>query len=262
MNKTFTSAALVLGLFLCPAHAGEDKIPLDEVPVIVDDFEADFRIDGWIVQIDVGLESLATGLSSSVFIGFDDIISNLDWIVPLGADLRYKRVGFLPDLVALKMSGGGTSPGPFFDKASYDLKLGILGLPAYLRLIDQPKTKFDLIGGARYLWIDFDIGLEGGSVGDAFGAASAGTEAKIWDGIVGMRVQHEFTDKLFCSVYGDVGTGDSDLTYQILADVGYRFNDRFSLSAGYRYLHYDLGDADSNVELTGSGPQVTLNWKF
>lgn len=139
--------------------AGEDKVPIETVPIANDDFETHFRIDGWILQINTGIANSALGLSKNVFIGFDDILSDMDWVVPVGFDVRYKRIGFLPDLVALKMSGGGTTPGPF-------------------------------------------------------------------------------------------------------DDIGYRVSERFSVSAGYRYLSYELGEGATDLDLTASGPQITLNWKF
>ena len=240
--------------------AGEDKVPLEAAAA--PDFETHFWIDGWIVQLNVGIANSAAGLSKSVFIGFDDIISNMDWIVPLGADFRYKRIGFMPDLVALKMSGGGATPGPFYDRANVDIKLGVLNLPAYFRLIDEPNTTLDVLAGARLLWVDMDIGLTGGPLGDTLGAASAGTDADIWDGIVGLRLEQNLSDKLFCSFYGDVGTGTSDLTWQILAGIGYRFTENFSVNTGYRYLDYDLSDENANIDLTASGIQLTFDWKF
>jgi hypothetical protein len=245
------------------ATAGEEAAAMSKNPVTEESpWESNLRFDGWLVDIDVGLENTAAGLSKSIFIGFDDIINNLDWIVPIGGDFRYKRFGFMPDLVAVKMSGGQTAPGPFFNRANIDLELGILGLPLYYRLIDQPKTSLDILAGARFIWIDLDIGLSGGPLGTATGPASAGTDANIWDGIAGLRLEHNFSEKWYCSIYGDVGTGASDLTWQFLASIGYRVNEKLSLITGYRYLDYELSDENANVDLNAKGIQASVNWKF
>ncbi len=255
----FAFACLVPGT----AAAGEEVAAVSNTPVTGESpWESRLHLDTWFVDMEIGLEQTALGLSKNVFIGFDDIITNLDWIVPIGADVRYQRFGFMPDLVAMKISGGQTAPGPFYDRANYEMKMGILNLPFYYRLIDQPQTSVDLLAGARFLWSDLEVGLKGGARGSAMGSASAGTDATIWDGIVGLRLEHYFTDKLFCSVYGDVGTGNSDLTWQILASVGYRLTEHLSVSTGYRYLDYELSEDNANIDLNSKGIQVSLNWDF
>lgn len=255
----FAFACLVPG----NAPAGEEVETVSKNPVPGESpWESSLRLDGWIVDMNIGLEQTTLGLSKSVFIGFDDIITNLDWIVPIGADVRYQQFGFMPDLVAMKISGGQTAPGPFYDRANYEMKMGILNLPFYYRFIDQPKTSMDVLGGARFLWADLNVGLKGGPLGSARGSVSAGTDVTIWDGIVGLRLEHYFTDKLFCSIYGDVGTGNSDLTWQILASVGYRLTEHLSVSTGYRYLDYELSDDNANIDLDAKGIQVSLDWDF
>ncbi len=265
--RSILFSILATGAFVSTAIAGDDLIHLDakkafEEPAPAPDFESNIWLDGWVLQLNVGIEESALGLSKSLFIGFDDIISNIDWLVPLGADFRYKRFGIMPDLVAMKISGGGTTPGPFFDRASYSMKMASLNLPVYFRLIDEPTTKLDVLGGARLLWVDLNIGLDGGPLGSALGPVRAGTDLEVWDGIVGLRLEQDLTEKIFCSFYGDVGTGDSDLTWQILAGVGYRFSDAFSANLGYRYLDYDLSGQDASIDMTASGIQLTLDWQF
>jgi len=245
------------------ATAGEEAAAMSKNPVTEESpWESNLRFDGWLVDMNIDLEQTATGISKNVFIGIDDILNNLDWIVPIGADIRYKQIGFMPSLVALKMSGGQTSPGPFFNRANYELQMGVLDLPFYYRIVDQPKTTVDAIAGARLLWVDLDINLSGGPLGTAVGPASAGTDATIWDGIVGLRLEHSFSNKLYCSLYGDVGTGASDLTWQFLASIGYRVNEKLSLITGYRYLDYALSDDDAGIDLDAKGIQVSLNWEF
>ncbi|GJM23296.1 MAG: arylsulfatase [Planctomycetota bacterium] len=53
------------------------------------------------------------------------------------------------------------------------------------------------------------------------------------------------------NLYGDVGKGDSDLTWQSVATVN-RAYDGWNLSVGYRYLDYDLGGTN-NTDVTFSG---------
>lgn len=262
MNRFALTSILVVFASLSIGFSGEyqfeglDKNIVEMAPE--SDFEASFRVDGWLPQINTGIEVPALGISNSLFIGLDDILRNVDWLVPVGADFRYKRLGFMPDLIAMKLSGGGVRPGRLFTQGSYDMKMAVLNLPVYYRVVDQPGTTVDVLAGARFLWLDLDIGL----LGPRGVVRRAGTDLAEWDGIVGLRLEHDLNEKLFYSMYGDVGAGDSDLTYQILAGIGYRFSDKLSVTTGYRYLHYDMGSANADIGMTTSGVQLTTEWKF
>ena len=62
-----------------------------------------------------------------------------------------------------------------------------------------------------------------------------------WDPIIGVRGRYAFGAKKswFVPYYLDVGAGDSDLTWQGLAGLGYAFR-WGEVTALYRYLYYDL----------------------
>ena len=243
--------------------AGEEMMPaaepgMETAPVADDDFEFTLGLDIWILQVNLGITNSSIGLDHNIFLGFDDIISNMDWYIPLGADLRYGRFGILPEVQATKLSGAATTPGPLFDTADVELTMAIWNLPVYYRVVDQSNLSLDVLAGARYLYVDTDVSLRGG-VG---GAAESESTSRAWDGIVGLRLQQQIAEKLFYSVYGDIGTGDSDLTWQVLATLGYNITDSFSILAGYRYATWELSDGASDVNLTASGPVIHFTWTF
>lgn len=263
----------VLALSLVQAsRAGEtspllsSKSPLPElvevVEVVEDPWDVDAWIDGWIIQLAVEINQETLGFDHSLFLGFDDIISNLDWIAPVGADIRYGRFGFMPDFVGMKLSGGSGTPGPLYDDLDIGLKMWILNLVGYYRVIEKPNYSLDIVGGARNLFVDLDLAFSGGPVGDATGALRSHSKTEIWDGVVGFRAEGDLSDRVFYSVYGDVGTGDSELTWQVLASLGYQVSQNLSAALGYRYLHYEEESNSTSVGLTGSGPQITLKWDF
>ena len=66
------------------------------------------------------------------------------------------------------------------------------------------------------------------------------------DGFVGLRKHAIVSDRSRFIFRGDIGAGDSDLTWSASALYAYTFNDRFSALGGYRWLDYDYE--------TGSGP--------
>jgi opacity protein-like surface antigen len=229
---------------------------------IDDPWDVDAWYDAWIVQLSVRVQEPSLGVDQHIFLGTDDIVSNLDWMIPFAADLRYKRFGFMPDILGLKLSGSNQTPGPLFDDVAVGLKMWVVNLAGYYRLVDQPDFSLDLIGGARYLYVNTDLAFTGGPVGNSRGNLRANSTSTIWNGIVGARVRQDLSDRFFYSIYGDVGAGDSDLTWQLLGSLGYRVSENFSALLGYRYLHFDEEEGGASIGVTGSGPQITLKWDF
>ena len=251
------------------SNAGETPPPLSskavmpELDEIVEsDWNFDARLDAWLVQMSVGVQQKTLGFEQNIFLSFDDVISNLDWIIPVGTDIRYKRFGFMPEVTGLKLSGNGETPAALYSNLEIGMTMWVINLPVYYRVIEKPGYSLDFLAGARYFSADIDLDFSGGLVGNNRGRLSANAGTENWDGIVGARVKHDLNDRLYYSIYGDVGAGDSDLTWQVLASLGYRFNERFSALAGYRYLYYEGGDAQKAVDVTGSGPQISFNWEF
>ena len=82
------------------------------------------------------------------------------------------------------------------------------------------------------------------------------------DGIVGFRGRIRLADTpLFVPYYFDIGTGGSQLTWQIASGLGYQFNSWGAVSATYRYLSFQHGGAVvDHVAL--KGPMLIVNFSF
>jgi hypothetical protein len=59
------------------------------------------------------------------------------------------------------------------------------------------------------------------------------------DPVVDLRGSLDLASGFFATAYADVGSGASDLTWQIYGGIGYRFNDRVLGQIGYRHLSVD-----------------------
>jgi hypothetical protein len=81
------------------------------------------------------------------------------------------------------------------------------------------------------------------------------------DGIVGGRLMLPFAEHWRWGLYGDVGAGESDLTWQALANVGYDF-DTWGLNLGYRVLDYDIEDGDKALDVTLEGWLFGAEFRF
>ena len=125
-------------------------------------------------------------------------------------------------------------------------------------LLDSDNTTLHLLGGGRYLWLDFDLDVEAGSGGVDF------SDSNSWvDGIVGLRGRTQVADGWHLVYHGDIGTGESDLTWQLLGAVNYRFRN-VDLVLGYRYLgwNFDAGENDVLDELSIHGPMAGVKFSF
>ena len=94
-------------------------------------------------------------------------------------------------------------------------------------------------------------------------AGSSSAEETQWDAIVGVKGRWTFgaERQWYVPYYLDVGTGDSDLTWQGMAGVGYSF-DSIGVTGVWRYLDYDLGGSTPSKSIDFSGPALGVTFRF
>ena len=155
-------------------------------------------------------------------------------------EVRKGRWGGLVDFMYLNVGGSETQtrnltvlghPLPVGVTANLDLDLkgSIVTLGGEYAAIADPGASVDLVAGARLisvkqtlLW-NFSVDLPSGT-----GPARSGnTEVKAdqWDGIVGVKGRLNFgaNREWFVPYYLDIGTGESELTWQAIGGIGYAF---------------------------------------
>jgi hypothetical protein len=153
------------------------------------------------------------------------------------------------------------------EKLPLSLELKDIGLSAWIvtplvayGAYETVKYRLNLLGGARYLEIEADLKLDTRPPLPP-GSRKASDSGSNWDGIVGVAGQMELKDKWYLLGYLDVGTGDSDYTWQARASVGYRFK-KVDAVAGYGYLDYDLGSDEAISDLSVHGPYAGVKFTF
>jgi hypothetical protein len=81
-----------------------------------------------------------------------------------------------------------------------------------------------------------------------------------WDAIIGIQGERHIGEgKWPLPDYLDVGTGDSDLTWQVIAGASYAFG-QGDLALGYRHFEYDVGPKELMENVSFSGP--VLGFRF
>jgi hypothetical protein len=212
----------------------------------------------------------STASGSDMDVGFDTLLENLNMAFMGAFEARKGKWSALTDVMYLNVgaNGGGEVPltgpqgRPLGIKADADVKVRgwVLSALGGYKVFETPRASVDLIAGIRYLELKagFSLGLQGRRRGRAIESNASGV---VWDGVVGVRGFANLTDDWFIPFHLDVGTGDSALTWQALAGVGYRF-DWGDLSLAYRHLDWDLGPSSAIDDLSFSGPQLTATLRF
>ena len=92
---------------------------------------------------------------------------------------------------------------------------------------------------------------------------SSEVKESYWDAIVGVKGRYSFgaNRQWFLPYYADIGTGQSDLTWQAFGGLGYQFS-WGSILGGWRYIDYDFKSGSNIESLTFNGPMVgvAFNW--
>jgi hypothetical protein len=235
-------------------------------------------IYGWFPDISGETSFTQPGGTSDFKIDIGDILDNLEFTMMGMFDARKGRWGILTDLIYMDVGDSQTStreatiggielPVNASANVDLDLKSWIWTLTGYYRAIDQPGMTLDVVAGARYLDIEQKVNwVITGNVGsipvpDRTGAAEANLTN--WDALIGLRGRFVFgaQNSWFVPYYLDVGTGDSDFTWQGIAGLGYAFR-WCEVVAVWRYLYYDLSSREAIDDMNFSGPAVgaTFRW--
>ena len=202
----------------------------------------------------------------------DDYLSNLDMAFMGMAEARKGPWSIYTDLLYTSFGSEDTKvrrvtgPEGFLStdigrKARTELSTTVWTLTGGYRTVDRADFELDLMAGVRYLTMDSDLKLTlQGADGRVFRQQKVSMDQDVWDGIVGLRGQILFPGSdWFVPYYADIGTGDSDLTWQAMVGVGYRLN-WGEVTLAYRALGYDFDKNDADLTLYGPGLGVGFRW--
>ena len=147
--------------------------------------------------------------------------------------------------------------------ADLDVKTWIWTLAGLYGLKNDAEGTMDLLFGARLLDMSNTLDWSLAGPGPITPSGSKEVSLSNWDGIVGLKGRALIGDerKWFLPYYVDVGTGQSKLTWQVNAGLGYQF-DWGSVLATWRYLDYDFKSGSKVDSLSLNGPTIGVVFKF
>jgi hypothetical protein len=210
-----------------------------------------------------------------------DILDALQFAFMGSFDARKGKLGMLTDYIYLNMEADKsatrdltlTGPGGNIALpagASADLTVDLKGwawtLAGTYTAIETPSYQLDVLAGTRLLKMDTTLSWTlNGNLGSLAVARTGANTAKPdwWDAIVGVRGRARFGEggKWFVPYYADIGTGQSDLTWQALAGVGYTFN-WGEIVGVYRHLEYSFDSSKALQDISFTGPAIAVGFRW
>jgi len=241
--KTFIASSLVLSSTL---FAGGNITPIEP---IVEDVEV---VNTWNYSASMymwaaGLDGKDAILGNEIDISFSDILDNLDMAFMGTFTAQKGKWGGLVDIVYMKL-GNDIAPGLHFN-----YKAKIIAPSLTYQLIESDELQLHLLIGARYLYMENSL------------STLPTRSGHVWDGVIGLKGQYNFTQRWFMPFQVDIGTGDTDSTWQAFAGLGYAY-ENFDIIAGWRSLNWNFDDKHPGGKLfnnlTISGPMIGLKYRF
>ena len=269
-----TVLCFATGMVLPAAAAGQATQPGAESGT----WQFTAAIYGWIPAIDSKVNFPGDTGSTDLHVSKSDVLNHLKMTFQGSFDAHNGRWGIFNDLVYVDLGGVKSRdrdfsignigiPATATANLSFDIKSLIWTVAGEYRLVSDPAWTVDLLGGARLLkmkpTLDYSITGELGPIVLPGRNGSKRVNASFWDGIIGVKGRYAFGDdnKWFVPFYLDVGTGQSQLTWQISGGVGYTYS-WGSVFAEWRYLDYNFQSGKALDTMSMSGPMlgVALQW--
>jgi hypothetical protein len=274
-RRQVASAALVITMALgatAPAAAQD---------LTAGDWKYRAQIYGWFPTLSSETTLPASGGGGSTSLDVGDYLDSLRFVFMGTFEARKGRLGLLTDYIYLDFDAekGGTrdltlsGPGgliniPADAYAGVNLRLRgwAWGLAGTYALVEKPDYEMQLLGGLRYLKIDTtaDWNFTGnvGSLPQFVRSGASTVKSDVWDAIIGAKGLVKLGDGTwFVPYYVDIGTGQSDFTWQAMGGIGYRFS-WGELIGAYRHLDYRFGEDTGMKSLSFSGPAVSLGFRW
>lgn len=214
---------------------------------------------GWLAAVngDTGIGPITVSADTSL----NDLIDEFDGSFMTYIEAGCDRWSLGVDVVWGKLKDDASvERGPFFGRVGFEQEQWLITARIQYALVKNDTTRLDIFGGGRWMYLEVDIDVDTNiGPGRHFGIKED------WiDPIVGARVIHDFSDKCFVQVMGDIGGfgAESELTWQALVGLGYRFNPKLSTVLGYRALGVDYDKDNFLLDTISHGPFVGLSYTF
>ena len=213
---------------------------------------------GWLPALDTSVDTARGTVSGEL--SMSDVLDALDMAFMGVLEARYGRWGVIGDLTYANLSSSASiNPASGFEGADIGTRLTIFSGYGVYRVAETPQISLDLGAGFRAFSMALDVDLDSGARGQDL---DLGIDGQWTVPILAARIVAPFSERWFGTAVVDAGAWLDDSTWQALATLGYNFNARWSMQAGYRYMNIETQVSGRDVSLDMSGPIIGVSARF
>lgn len=206
------------------------------------DFEQQISLYGWLPSLNGSLTFEVPNEPGEPGEPDDSVdanaIDSLDTVFMGTYSIRKNKWSFTADLIHLKMSGDSQGIINPDSTLSTEITARLYGAYAGYNILNSKQNDLNLIAGIRHFGLDFEVKLSGENIKN--GKIEVSTSNN--DVIIGLDGKYIINENWYMPYYVDIGTGDSDLTWQASTSIAYKYN-WGDVIATYRYMHYGQSDS-------------------
>ena len=265
--KGFVAAASLALSALLPMTAQSDASTWD-----MGQWRFTATLYAWFPEIDGTFTLPTTGRGDSFIVDANQLLDNLNLAFMGTLDAHNGRWGLFTDLIYMDVDGsksgtqsftigGAAVPANLTGQVDLNLSSTVWTIAGEYRIAYDPQWQWDLVAGARMLSVEPELswGFQGNLSALRLPGRAGTTSRSVtnWDAIIGVKGGYRFgaNQAWYLPLYFDIGTGDSEVTWQVAAGIGYNFP-WGGLVAMWRYLDYELDDDQTVRDLSFSGPMI------
>ena len=204
-------------------------------------------------------------LSRSATLDFSDIVDDLRFGFASHFEATWRQWTLLFDVLYFKLEKDETTGTGV--PTEVDLQKVLVEFGGTHRLATLPvgrtgRITFQALAGGRLMHVNTELSI---------GAQLRKRSATVVDPMIGGRIAYHITDTVAFWLRGDAaGFGISDrqsqLTYNLIGGLDWRFTHVASMFAGWRYMNVDIekgsGASTLHVDLSMNGPFLGFNFYF
>ena len=210
----------------------------------------------WGSDIDTDI-SLPGGQDVGGTAKFDDILDKLDIGGMLHVEGRGRAWGMFVDATYLALSDD-TTQGPFSVESELDTGLYEFAV-TYTPGGDDGR--FTGYTGARIIDLDLELTFSAAVLPEPIRRSN---NKHYLDVMVGGRFVQPFNDRWQLSLQGDIGGGDTELSWNALALLGWKFGGDLDNAVlfGWRHMEFEIDSRDRETDITFDGPIAGVRFIF
>lgn len=213
-----------------------------------------FSAEIYALGADVGATTVLDGEYRA---DFDDILDNLEFAMFGSIVAKRDKLALIANLMYVDISSSQTNERRFTTTVvDVDMEALITTMAVGWEFVDTDTTVFHGLIGTRLLSLDTKVSLDI----DPLGVRNGSESDEFWDLVFGIQGRTDFSDHWYLTYYADMGSGDSESTWQLSAALGYRFS-HLDVAVGYQYLEWEFDDLLLE-DLQMSGPALGLRFHW